>query len=70
MATFPGSDHGWASYWSRGAEDIQDALRPPDPAPGRVRTIEDLTEKEIREIEQAHGCKVIRPLRSTDSGHD
>lgn len=67
MATHYTSDHGWSRYWSTGPEQIQAALQAPVIKPGPVRTLVDMTEAEILEIERVHGCDVIRP-KSDESG--
>jgi hypothetical protein len=62
MATRYTSDHSWSRYWSTGPEQIQDALQAPHYHPSEVRTLADMTEDEINELEKTTGCKVIRPV--------
>lgn len=56
------TDHQWSRYWSNGAEQIADALkRAPDMGPGEIRTLSDMSENEIAELEKRYGCQVKPP---------
>lgn len=53
-------DRAWANMWSQGGAAIERALREPNPKPRPVRTLADMTEDEIAQIERHYGMKVRR----------
>lgn len=53
-------DREWCRYWFNGPEQVAEALKTPAYRPRPVRTLDDMTPKEIREIEAHYQCKVKR----------
>lgn len=53
-------DYTLAKWCQPTAEDIERSLREPNKPPGAVRTLKDMSEEEILEIERRTGVKVKR----------
>lgn len=52
-------DAAWANFIAVGPEDLERALRGrPEPVPAACRTLDDMTEQEIHDIERLYGCRV------------
>jgi len=61
------SDNVYSKYWSTGPEHIDAAMHDPNPKPGRVKTVQDMSEQEIEQLEQQYGCKVNRNPLTPDT---
>lgn len=55
-------DAAWSAFVSANVDDLHRALtEPPEPEPEPVRTLEDMSEREIKSLERRYRCPVKSP---------